>query len=207
MTRRRLPAALLTAFAATTVLLLLAAPAGAASTAEINRAEATSDWSHGSFAGSVSWDECNAGCLSWEVLVFDEPTNEYACDPFDYAENSDPNINKVWASGEQHANGTVPIEATNASLIAGVVGQRLCVLGLGRDETGYHPRVLTQKDFIALPGLPDLPGPSTKCIAARASVKKLKLRRAAAKKAGNAKRVRKLNRALKKAVAKRASAC
>jgi hypothetical protein len=203
---------LLTAILAVGVVCLAAAgPAGATSTAEITRAEATSDWSHGSFAGSVAWGDCNADCFNWRILIYDEPTTGYTCEVTDYLEVGEPNVQLIWDSGEQKGNKTISFDVSEATLIAGVVGQRLCVLGLEQTTTGYQPQLITQADFTARPAAPgetaNPGGVSSECKAARSSVKRLKKRRAAAKDAGNEKRLRKLDRALKKALAKRASSC
>jgi hypothetical protein len=193
------------------VCLAAAGPAGASSTGEIKRAEATADWSHGSFAGSVTWSDCNAGCLNWHILIYAEPTSGYTCEVTDYLEVGEPNVKQVWDSGEQKGNKTISFDVGETPLIPGVVGQQLCVLGLQQTTTGYQPQLITKANFTARPAAPGETGKpggvSSRCKAARSSVKQLKKRLAAAKDAGDAKKLRKLNRALKKALAKRASAC
>jgi hypothetical protein len=201
---------LATILAVAVACLAGAGTAGATSTGEITKAEATSDWSHGSFAGTVVWSDCNAGCLNWHILIYAEPTTGYTCEVTDYLEKGEPNVQQVWDSGEQKGNKTIPFDLTEVPLIPGVVGQQLCVLGLQQTTTGYQPQLITHANFTARPGTPGdtgKQGVSSKCRAARESVKQLRNRLVAAKNAGNEKKVRKLNRALKKALAKRASLC
>jgi hypothetical protein len=113
-----------------------ASTASAYSTGQFTRAEATPDWTHGSFAGNVTWSDCNKGCKSYLVLVYDEPS-VYTCSAKDWLEESDPNIRQVWNSGGQTVNKTISFEANNVTLIPGVYGQRLCMIGVQSTETEY----------------------------------------------------------------------
>jgi hypothetical protein len=116
--------------------LIWAAPAHAYSTGQVTRAVASPDWSRGSFAGSVNWVDCNTGCDSYNILVYNEPS-VYVCEATDWQHESNPNIRQVWRSGSQTSNGTIPFEASNVALLRGVFGQRLCVIGVQLMETEF----------------------------------------------------------------------
>lgn len=117
--------------------------ANAFSTGQFSHATATSDWSRGSFAGSVNWTDCNAGCDSYLVLVYNEPA-VYTCHASDWKEESDPNIRQVWNSGSQTSNRTIPIEANDVELLPGIYGQRLCMIGIQSTETEFGTFVSQQ---------------------------------------------------------------
>jgi hypothetical protein len=214
------------------VLGVWVSPAAAYSSGQFTRAEATSDWSHGSFAGSVTWSDCNAGCKSWLVLVYDEPS-VYTCNAEDWLEESDPNIRQVWNSGGQTANKTIPFEVDSVALIPGVFGQRLCMIGVQSTETEYGTHVgqqlVTQALFqLATPPLapaestattptttePATQTPSRVCRLAQKRVGRLRrLRKAAVRQlrrhsdVRHRRNLRKVNKALRRARAKRAAKC
>lgn len=190
---------------------------------QFTKAEATPDWSKGSFAGSVTWDACNAGCKSYVVLIYAEPS-VYTCQATDWQEESDPNIRQVWNSKGQTTNKTIPFEVNDVALIPGVFGQRLCMIGVQSTETEYGTfvgqQLVTQTLFkVAAPPPPPPPAPTATtttppptrvakgCKLARKRVNRLRKHRKRARQAGKRKRVRKLSKAIRRAVKTRRVKC
>jgi hypothetical protein len=111
---------------ATTAVMLLATPA-IASTSEITSAVASTDWTHGSVTGSVTWDQCPEDC-QWTAFAYVEPSlPEYHCGSEDLF-SSDPNVRQVWNSGAQATNGTANFSVTDTLILPGVYGQKACLL-------------------------------------------------------------------------------
>jgi hypothetical protein len=176
---------------ATIVLAAGATAASAqASTGAFTRAGATPDWSHGNIAGSVTWTECNANCDSWLALVFVQPTT-LPCRAEEWSDSGEPNEQMVYDSLGQHANATLSFEKLNESLLRGVYGQRLCMIGIqstrygpGPDETVVGQELLASKVMevetppapaptTTAPPAPAPPAVSTKCILAGREVRRL----------------------------------
>lgn len=109
------------------LLGLWASPADAQSTGQFTRAEASPDWTTGSFAGSITWTNCNAGCDNWVGEALVEPST-FTCNSFTGTMVGNPNIARVWLSGTQSANATVPFDVSEARLLPGIDGQRLCLI-------------------------------------------------------------------------------
>ncbi len=146
--------------------------ANAFSTGSFSHATATSDWSRGSFAGTVNWTDCNAGCNSYLILVYAEPA-VYTCHAEDWLEESDPNIRQVWNSGGQTTNKTISFEQTNVSLIPGVYGQRVCMIGIQSTATEFgtivHEQLVASRLFeLETPVPPPAPPPATAGVPASA---------------------------------------
>lgn len=195
-----------------------ASPAYAFSTGQFSRAEASEDWTQGSFAGSATWTDCNAKCKSYLILVLDEPS-VYTCAAEDWLE-SDPNIRTVWQSGSETVNQTIPIEASGVSLLKGIYGQRLCMIGIQSTEIDALTTVVTQQLLAnklfdveappppeARPSPPSSPSPeasspeppkaSPACKRARTKVKRLRHRLRKARRARHARQIRRLRRSLR----------
>jgi hypothetical protein len=192
---------------------------------QFTRAEATADWSHGSFAGSVIWSDCTEFCVSYNVYVFDEPSVN-SCDQNDWERaGSDPNVRQLWESGPRNVNETIPFEGSNVELIPGVYGQRLCLIGVQTEEnsgvTTVHPQLINQTLFQVTPPPPTPPVVNTTtittttptstvseaCKRARARVKRLRNLRRRAQNHHKPKQARKLNLAIKRAQKAREAAC
>lgn len=120
--------------------------AEASSTGKFIYAEVTPNWSHGRFAGTVTWSDCNTGCRSYVVLVFDEPSS-YVCHAGDWQISGDPNIQKVWSSGTETRNTSIGFVERTAGLIQGVDGQRLCMIGVQTTETSVEQELLAEALF------------------------------------------------------------
>lgn len=103
--------------------------AAQASSGVISRAYANSTWTQGSFAGSVTWSECQSGfSCKWIPYATVQPSlPSYNCTGEEWLEYSDHNISQVWSGGGQSANGTVSFDLPKSSILQGVQGQRLCV--------------------------------------------------------------------------------
>lgn len=113
------------------VALLLPVTANAAPAGQITRATAEPQWTTGHITGSVQCDGCFGGPVQyarWLALVNVQPAlPSYSCRGDDW-EYSDPNIRIVWSSGTRTTNDAVAIDVPNALLLAGVAGQRACLL-------------------------------------------------------------------------------
>jgi hypothetical protein len=186
-----------------------------ASTGQFTHATATPDWTHGSFAGSVTWTDCNVGCNSYLVLIYDEPS-VYTCHAEDWLEESDPNIHRVWSSGGQTSNKTIPFELNNVSLIPGIYGQRLCMIGVQSTTTEFGTHVgqqllastLFQVEVPApAPEATPPPTPSETCQRLRQRARSLRKRMNAARQAGEQRRAKNLRRALRKTYRRQRASC
>lgn len=176
-----------------------------------------------SFAGSVTWTDCNVNCSSWLAIAVVKPTTS-ACTATDWQDTSDPNIEMVWSSGGQHGNLTLPFEVTAARILQGVYGQRLCLDGI-QSYTNYPEQQPTQQLLaskvmeVEPPPAPATPTPvtlpggnaptlSTKCILASREVRRLKKKLKRAEQHDLAARVLAADRkALVKAKGRKKSAC
>ena len=109
----------------------LAASSLASPTGTITRATATPDWTHGTIAGSVAWDECTTeNHCSWLPEVVAEPAlPEYHCASED-ALSSDPNIRTVWTGASHTTNIAVNFEVSHTLILQGVFGQRACLMAI-----------------------------------------------------------------------------
>jgi hypothetical protein len=189
------------------------------------KAIATPDWSKTSFSGTVNYTSCNTGCKSWLVLIFAEPS-VYKCEAEDWLVSGDPNIRQVWNSLSQTGNKGLPFEQTEVSLIPGVLGQRLCVIGIQTTYSSYWEQDLIEETLIGQtlltpfsppPPPPPAPPPtppveeptkltvSKACLKAKKKVKSLTSRLNAARKEG--KSTQHLNKGLREAKGKRTARC
>lgn len=210
--------------------LVVASSAGAlvtysTSTATFTKAIATPDWTKTSFAGTINWNSCNLGCKSWLVLIFAEPT-VYKCEAEDWLIGGDPNIHQVWNSLGQTGNKTLSFEQVEYPLIPGVIGQRLCVIGIQTTYSSYWETDIIEESLIGqtlltvyTPPPPPPPPPtlpvdetiklavSQACLKARKKVVTLTSRRNTARKEGKTKAAQGLNKALRSAKKARKTAC
>jgi hypothetical protein len=198
--------------AATCIAMLgiWASPADA-STGQFSRAEATPDWTHGSFAGSATWTSCNAGCKGWFAVVMVEPST-YTCEAEDWAGPYDPNVQMLWNSGGQSANGTVSFDQSGVSILTGVYGQRLCLIGVQTTtvpEIGTFVESQLLANAIMRVETPSVPSaPSTECIVATKEVKRLRKKlRTAEKRGAKQKVLRRDRKALARAKRHRSAVC
>jgi len=186
------------------------------STATFTKAIATPDWSKTSFSGTINWNSCNTGCKSWLVLIFAEPT-VYKCEAEDWLVSGDPNIHQVWNSLGQTGNKTLPFEQTEYPLIPGVLGQRLCVIGIQTTYSSYWETNIIEESLIGQTLLTvynpppaeetTKPTVSKACLKARKKVKNLTSQLNAARKAGKKRAVQSLNKALREAKKQRRAKC
>ena len=111
--------------------MAVAASSLASPTGTITRATATPDWTHGTIAGSVAWDECTSeNHCSWLPEVVAEPAlPEYHCASED-ALSSDPNIRTVWTGASHTTNLAVNFEVSHTLILQGVFGQRACLMAI-----------------------------------------------------------------------------
>jgi hypothetical protein len=119
---------------------MLVPSAASASSGQITRALANSDWTLGSFAMSVTWDgtecpEAQTSC-AWRPIATVQPTlPSYTCKGNE-ATDTDPNTKVVWDGGTQTPNSAgASFDGVNVPILEGVVGQRLCLSVIG---TGLH---------------------------------------------------------------------
>ena len=186
------------------------------------KAIATPDWSKTSFSGTMNYSSCNAGCESWLVLIYAEPT-VYKCEAEDWLYESDPNIHQVWNSHGQTGNKTLPFEASESPLIPGVLGQKLCVVGIQTTYSMFWEENIIEETLIgqtlltvytpppaaapASAAEESKPTPSKACRRARHKVNHLMSQRDAARKAGKTKATHRLNKAIRKAKNQRKAKC
>jgi hypothetical protein len=134
-------------------------------------------------------------------------------------------VRQLWESGSRNVNATIPFEGTNAELIPGVYGQRLCLVGVETTKEGavetVHPQLINQTLFQVPPPPPPPPVVTTTtvtttaptstvseaCKRARARVKKLRNLRRRAQNHHKAKQAKKLNLAVKRAQKAQSAAC
>ncbi len=112
------------------ITLVLLPSVALASTGEITSAVATADWTHGSVAGSVTWDECSTSC-QWTAFAYVEPSlPEYHCGSEDLFHEgpTDPNVRSIWNSGSQSTNNTVSFSLSDVLILPSVYGQKACLL-------------------------------------------------------------------------------
>jgi hypothetical protein len=210
---RRLAGLVVAAVVCGSLLFASSASAYITSTAAFTKANATPDWTKTSFAGSINWNYCNTGCKSWLVLVFAEPT-VYKCEAEDWLVSGDPNIRQVWNSLGQSGNKTLPFEQNEVGLIPGVLGQRLCVIGIQTTYSALYEQDIIENQVIGQTLLtvvtPPAPPPapaieetkptlSKTCQKARQKVNRLTAQRNAARKTGATKSIHRLNQALREA--------
>lgn len=136
-----------------------AAPAAAAPSATVARAEAAPDWTSANVAGTATWDACPLEC-NWVAILNVQPAlPSYSCRAADWR-SSDPNIKGIWSSGARAANGTASFDMPNAPVLPGVAGQRVCVVSIAhtlaqsptcliiRREMGLDPSTCAYLDTI-----------------------------------------------------------
>jgi hypothetical protein len=111
------------------VASLAAAGPASASTGSITRAEASADWTAGSFAGSASWDGCeHISCVGVTAFATVGPGSE----PADCSgggrtwPHSGEGIALVWSSGEGLGGGSASFDATEVPL-SGTPEQLVCL--------------------------------------------------------------------------------
>jgi len=198
--------------AALAIAALLTVGVGSASgsTGTFTKAIATTDWSHGSFAGSVTWTECATNCGGWLAVVEVQPTT-IPCAATEWAE-SNPNIRMVWDSLGQHGSVTVPFEVNEAEILRGVYGQRLCLIGIQSYQSTYPPSAQLLANAImevAAPPAPAAPAPpvvttptppppstpTTACVIAGKEVKRLQVKLSTARRRGARSRILTADRA------------
>jgi hypothetical protein len=124
----------------TVATALAISPGGASAdvTGNIDYAEATPDWTYGSFAGSITYTNCASRVqCDWTGIVTVQPTT-YACDSNDPLPSGDRNVSLVAGTGTQSTDGTVMFSKQNWPIIRGVYGQRLC-LYLWEQGTIHEP--------------------------------------------------------------------
>jgi len=108
------------------VALALAAPAYAAPSGAIDGGVANADWSQGTAAFSVTYDQCGTTCEWWAVAT-KQPVEHFndscVADPYVAFDPGSPNW--IWGSVPQTANGT--ISSGTMILTLGRPGFRLCL--------------------------------------------------------------------------------
>ena len=112
-----------------------ATAAGAAATGSFTKATTDAAWTKGDIAGSVTWDSCpvsgSSRCVYWKPFVLVQPAlPSYPCawqDAFD--DGGDRNIRVLWGGTARTSPGASESFAlTDAPLLAGVQGQRVCLV-------------------------------------------------------------------------------
>lgn len=131
-----------------------------ASTGGIANAFANPDWSRASFAVTVSGTPCGLYACSWFPVVTAQPSlPEYRC-LGDEALDSDRNTEMVWKGAARTANANEAATVSNAPILRGVIGQRLCLSIIGsRSEISAvcEAQRKTIEEFTGEPAAPCLP--------------------------------------------------
>lgn len=215
-------------FAGAAVCLAVLACAGpstaaAESTGAFTKAEATADWSHGSFSGSATWTDCNAECAGYVIVVYAMPSS-YSCNSDTWLRRDDPNVQQIWNSSGQRVNETVAVEAKDVRLKPGVATPLLCMIGAQSDEIGPEAfvgsyKLLAQTEFALVPAqeaaplsapapvLQPVPAESKACELARKRLGRLRGARRSARLHQERKRTRKLSSAIHRALKARSARC
>jgi hypothetical protein len=108
----------------------IASTASASPSGAISSAVASPDWTHGSIAGSVTWDECPTSCQWTAYAVVEASLPEYNCQAEELwsSIHSDPNAYRLpWISGTQSVNGALGFNVSK-EILPGVFGQKACLL-------------------------------------------------------------------------------
>jgi len=128
----------LTAIAAALVVFGWSATgASASSTGNFTKATTDPTWTTGDVAGSVRWDSCpvtgESKCVYWKPFVLLQPAlPSYSCaweDAWD--DGGDRNIRAIWAGATRTSPGAdESFDLPNTPLLAGVQGQRVCLVAI-----------------------------------------------------------------------------
>lgn len=106
------------------------ASSASASSGRITSAYANAEWTKGDLAGEANWTDCGSDPCEWEIFATVQPSlPEYSCRPEEWLEY-DRNVMQVWSGHWQATNGTASFDLPEASILPGVYGQRLCLMGI-----------------------------------------------------------------------------
>lgn len=167
-------------------LVLLPASDALGSESEITRAEASSDWSQGSIAGSARWGGCFpsirppilptpspviSGCAVQAFLTVGSGSDPSQCsDPDRHWPHSDEQVTLAWSSGSSGSGGSAAFEVLEVPL-SGEPGQLACLAQLEtyeeRPACAFEPvpcvqwiRLVANYDVLASALLKAPPAPS-----------------------------------------------
>lgn len=143
-------------------LLAGVSSATASSTGGFTQAVADPAWTTGRISGEASWAKCSVKspgkCSWWRPFVMIQPAlPSYRCS-WEYAWDSggDRNIRVLWAGKSQSApGGKQTFDIPDASLLAGVQGQRACLVALTPVEVPDQLCIAQNEVFIGM-GLPPI---------------------------------------------------
>lgn len=114
-------------FGLTLVLVAATAASALGWSGEITTATANPEWTHGTVAGSVTWNECEPNHCKWLAILKDQ-SNQVACSAESYALNEEPGYYRtLWSGGGGGTNGTVPFNFSGQLPLYGVYGQHVCL--------------------------------------------------------------------------------